>query len=352
MKEIVFIIPNLVGGGAERVMSILANYLSKSNYKVSILLTKSNIVEYELDKKIEVIVNNGKNSPIGQMKFIRNCLKKKKEGVCISFLTYQNIYMLIATIGLPIKKVVSERNDPARTLYGKKWLGIVRNVIYNWANNIVFQTTGAKEYFPNEIQKKGVIILNPINNTLSVEDCIKKKEIVAVGRLTEQKNYPLLFNAFADFSKLYPDYTLKIYGEGELKNKLQDLAYQLKIEEKVKFMGFCKDIHKKISNAEMFVMTSKYEGLSNALLEAMALGLSCISTDSPPGGARMVIQNGENGILIKNNDKAGLVQALCKLAGDKKYARQLGKKATSIKNQLSTEKICKEWIDLIESYDK
>lgn len=348
MKEVVFIIPNLGGGGAERVMAIVANYLAELNYKVSFLFTKSVDIKYEINSNIKVIVNKEDTSPIGQIKFIRHNLKSKKGATCISFLTYQNLYMLTATIGLKIKTIVSERNDPSKTLYGKNWLNSIRNILYVHADRIVFQTNGAKMFFPKKIQKKGTIILNPINDKLPVpEDLKREKEIVAVGRLTKQKNYPLLLKAFSKFSIEYPEYVLKIYGEGELKEELKNLATKLKIEKKVYFMGFCEDVHNKIINARMFVMSSEYEGLSNALLEAMAIGLPCISTDSPPGGARMVIKNGVNGILVENNNEKELVDALNILAKDDELVDKLAENAICIRKELSKDKICEEWTFLV-----
>lgn len=273
--------------------------------------------EYVLDEKVirHYKPVSNKKDIIGDIKYIRSFMKKDPGAVFISFFTYQSFYTILAAFGTKAEVIVSERNDPSKTVKGKVD-NFIRNILYKCklCKKIVFQTTGAKEYFDQAIQGKGEIILNPLKKEVeNIQWNPEYKEIVAVGRLTEQKNYPMLIESFAQFANLYPDYKLRIFGQGELEGQLLKLASRMNVENKVVFEGFCSNVHQQIKSAGMFVMSSDYEGLSNALLEAMAIGLPCISTDSPPGGARMVIESGVNGILVPVGDIASMTKAMKKL---------------------------------------
>ena len=322
MKRKVFFVTNgLPGGGAERVMSVVANYLDDRKYDVSFIMLRKVEEAYELNSGIKRYYREKKRNGdfLGEIKYIHQFEKKNPGAVFISFFTYQSLYTILASIGTKAQVIVSERNDPEKTVSGKK-MKLIRDILYGCANcnSVVFQTEGAKSYFNNKIQSKGSIILNPIRNNLpkhSREE--NNKRIVSIGRLNSQKNYTLLIEAFALFCQRYNDYRL--------------------------------EIHEKISNATMFVMSSDYEGLSNALLEAMAMGMPCISTDSPPGGARMVITDGENGLLVPVGNKKKLTEAMDLIASNMDFAEKMGKKAAKMREMLSEEKICNQWEKLIDS---
>ncbi|WP_370751710.1 glycosyltransferase [Eubacterium sp.] len=356
-KKIFFITNGLSGGGAERVMSILANYLDDNGYEVSFIMLKNYPEAYKLNLTISKYYKNNtkRRDFIGNFMYIRSFMQKENNAVFISFFTRQNLYTIMAAIGTNNRVVISERNNPEITVNGKIE-EIVRKILYKSSKckYIVFQTQGAKEYFDKEIQNKGTIILNPLNNKLPICDKMhSKKKIVAIGRLNSQKNYPLMLKAFKRFCKIYNDYTLHIYGKGESKDSLKQLTFELEINDKVIFEGFKENIHKEIQDATMFVISSDYEGLSNALLEAMGMGLPCISTDSPPGGARMVINNNENGILVPVGDEIKLYKAMLKIASDKKFANYIATNALKIRKNLSIDRICKEWIKILEKcFDK
>lgn len=353
MKKIFFITNGLSGGGAERVMSLVANYLDNNGYEVSFIMLKNYTEAYKLNDTIKKYYKSNENRKdfVGDIMYIRSFMKKENDSIFVSFFTRQSLYTIIAAIGTNNKVIVSERNDPRITVSGKAEEKL-RKILYDSrkCERVIFQTQGAKEFFNKKIQNKGSIILNPLKEDLPIcNEMQKKKKIVAIGRLNSQKNYPLMIKAFKKFSEKYDDYSLHIYGKGELENDLKQLTSQLKIENKVVFEGFKKNIHKEIQDAAMFIISSDYEGLSNALLEAMGMGLPCISTDSPPGGARMVINNNENGILVPVGDEIELYKAMLKISGDKKFANKIAKNALSIRERLNTNKICEEWIEIFES---
>lgn len=348
MKKVFFITNKLSGGGAERVMSVLANYFVRDGINVEFLvLSGDTSSEYKLDEKIklEIFKKKGKHNVIGQIKFIRKCMKKNPNSTFISFFTHQNLYTILASIGLNEKVIVSERNDPAKSINGRL-KKILRKVLYSSknCNRIIFQTPDARNYFSKKIQLKGKIIANPLKENLpSAYNGQREKTIVSFGRFEPQKNYTLLINSFSKFLRVYNDYKLILYGRGSQERELKELVNNLGIEDKVVFPGFDKNIHEKIIKSGMFVLPSNYEGLSNSMLEAMAIGLPVICTDCPCGGARMFIENKKNGILIPVGDEKSMIEAMTFYAKDTECACKIGKKASEIKSELCSENICRLW---------
>lgn len=352
-KKIFFVTNGLSGGGAERVMSIIANHLENSGYQVSFLMLKKFDNEYPLNQRINRFYkkSNRDKDFLGDITFIRSFMKQEKDAIFISFFTRQSLYTLLASIGTCNSVIVSERNDPSKTV-SSSIEKTIRSLLYasSKCKTIVFQTEGARKYFDINIQNKGVVVLNPIKSGLPEKSFENdNKTIVSVGRLTEQKNYSLLLKAFSIFNKEHPDYSLKIYGKGELEDSLKSFSKCLGIEDKVVFCGFKDNLHEEIADASMFVMSSDYEGLSNALLEAMAMGIPCVSTDSPPGGARMVIQNGVNGILVPVGDENELAKAMNSIANNKEFAKFIGKNSMKIIECANIDKICNEWKNIIDN---
>lgn len=194
--------------------------------------------------------------------------------------------------------------------------------------------------------------MNP-NFLNSYYDGIRKNTIVSVGRLEEQKNQLMLIRAFSKITKEFSTYNLKIYGEGTLKDQLQREIDKLNLNEKVELCGVSNNIKEDIKDVSLFIMTSNYEGMPNALMEAMALGLPVISTDCPCGGPKFLIENETNGILIPVGDENTLVIKIKMLLSNKEFAMKIGKNARKIGKSLSPNIINKKWNDLIrEVYKK
>ena len=352
-RSIYFVTNGLSGGGAERVMSLIANELDNKGYVVSFIMLKKYPEAYHLNSGIKKYYKKSEKPKdlLGDIAFIKSFARNEENAVFVSFFTRQSLCTIIAALGTNNSVVVSERNDPQITV-SSKLENCIRSLLYasKKCKCIVFQTNGAKKYFNDKIQNKGIIILNPIKSDLPLHDPEKQeKKIVAVGRLNKQKNYPLLLQSFAEFEKQVDGYKLHIYGKGDLENDLKELSRKLKIDKDVVFEGFCKDVHSEIVNATMFVMSSDYEGLSNALLVAMAMGLPCICTDSTPGGARMVIDDGRSGLLVPIRDVKSLSDAMVKISQNKEYASKLGSKAREIRERTCEENICQEWMAVFNS---
>jgi len=345
-RRIVFVIGSMGRGGAERVISILANTYAREDWKVSIITLLDNKNDYPLDKSIELIsFANKKRSRVLQIPKwifgIRRYISKSRPDVVVSFVARINILTLVACIGLRRKIVVSERNDPkadGRSLFVR----IATDLLYPLADKIVFQTRWAQSCFSNRIQKRSTIIPNPVQvTTYALPQDQRNKKIVAVGRLSKQKNHELLIKAFKRVHEIYPEYKLFIYGEGDLREYLEKLIEDMKLSEAVFLPGNVPDIHEQIADAEMFVLSSNYEGLSNALLEAMMMGLPCISTNC--AGSNEIIENGRNGVLITIGSKTELVRKIKALIREPALREELALRAKEGIIDYSVDAIINEW---------
>ncbi len=347
MKKVCIIAHGLSGGGAERVATILANYLSKKKYDVSFIATYNDKCEYELNGRIKLyfIRTSRKNKLfklIDRNIKIYSIVKSFKPDIVVSFIT--NEVLLTEIVGIPI--IHTLRNDPNRIENGII-TSRLRNYAYKHAKHIVFQTEGAREFFDKKIQNKSSIIVNPLD--VSNLPCWKYNEetFVTACRLSQQKNLPLLINAFVEFRKQYPKFSLDIYGEGDLKNQLQNLIDSKKANKYIHLKGHSSNIHKIMASSYAFVLSSDFEGLSNSMLEALAIGMPCICTDCPPGGARMFIENEKNGLLVPVGNLKSLTDAMIKIAKDYDFAKKLSLNTQNIKTKLDKNTICRKWENII-----
>lgn len=352
--KMAFVSANLETGGIERVVNNLSNYLIHEGHEVHIIATKDGKCNYFIDERVTLHVlkhdcnKNRIRRVLSKVKEFRNIIKENKFNVMLSFGSYVTIYTVVAAMFLNVKIIGSERTDPS-VAPESALIRRIRNLAYRLTSGMVFQTEDAKAYFCKSIQKKGTIIPNPIKEDLPERwEGERTKEIVNFCRLNHQKNLPLLINAFAKFHKGHEDYRLVIYGEGELKDSLIRLAKDLNIESNVEIRNFTSNIHECILKSSMFVSSSDYEGISNSMIESMGIGLPCICTDCPVGGARMMIKHMENGLLVPVGDVEELAKAMSYIADNSEEANRMGQQATKIRNKLSIDYIVKEWMLKIE----
>lgn len=351
-----FVSAGMLFGGAERVTSILANEWGKKGCETKILVTRTEAIsKYSLSDKVTVVscYEDAKKAKIGQaaiIRTVREICKEWKPDVVISFYNDLCALSALAITGLHISLIYSERNDPNKTNQ-RRSDRIYRKIVERRADKIVFQTKGAQKCYPQYVQNKSIVILNPLDTTkFPVCDFSrKKKEIVTIGRLEPQKNQKLLIDAFSIIADELPDYNLVIYGEGSLREKLESHIEQLGLQERVLLPGAKEGIQEYIKDASLFVLSSDYEGIPNALIEAMAIGLPCISTDCSPGGARELIQNNVNGIIVPCDNKKILANTMSEVINDIDKAKQLGKQAELICERVNKTTIAEKWIELIES---
>lgn len=328
-EEIMFITGSMGRGGAERVISILSKHYIDMGFNVSILmLLHSDTSGYKLDSNINIIdISNDSRSVIFDMPRlivrVRSEIQRRKPKTVVCFMAQNILITGIACFGLKQKLVVSERIDPASVKRNFVYKALL-NKIYGTCTKTIFQTNRAQNYFPKRVQDNSVIIPNPINIACTAKSG-KKPIIVTAGRLTEQKNHKLLIRAYANIVKIYPDYELNIYGEGPLKSELEELIQRMNLEGKAKLMGSSSQLHNDMSNAEMFVLSSDFEGLSNVLMESLMMGFPTISTDC--AGSDEVIKEGFNGILIPVGNQERLEKAIIRIIEDKDFASELSSNA-------------------------
>lgn len=354
MKSIVMVTRNMLSGGSERVISILANNYAEKGIKVTLILTDPQEMCYELNPEIKVIpLERKKGNPavnkLKKYKRIRQLIKAEKPDIVLSMPEEIGIFVNLIMLGSGIPVVVSERNNPKVMPY-KKATRIMRKISYLFASGFVFQTQEAASFFSKRIQNKGIILKNPLNIENIPERFTgeRRKVVVGTGRLFEQKNFPLLISAFSEFYKTHSDYKLLIYGEGHKRAELEALASKMLEPGSWEMPGRTSNWQDKAKDVKMFVLSSDFEGMPNALIEAMATGIPSISTDCPSGGSRELIENNVNGILIPVGDKNAMVEAMCKLADDNEFAETLSQNGVKLQESLNSEVICKKWYDYFE----
>lgn len=347
MRDVVIVTGSMGRGGAEGVVASVANGLAQRGWKIHIVSLLFNTCDYDLEPSVECIniSKEKKNQIIDTPRLVltlRKIIKQIQPEVVFSFMVAINIVTWMATRGLKVKYIPSERNDPdkGRNKVVKK----LQTIAYAAADTTVFQTTRAKEYFSDEIQKRSVIIPNPLRD---MPEAIygHTKRIVTAGRLSGQKNHRLLIDAFEAIHRDYPDFSVDIYGEGSMKDELQSYIDGNGLSSSVNLCGKVDNVPECIRNAYMFVLPSDYEGLSNALLEAMGIGLPCITTNC--AGSDDAIQDGMNGLIVPVKDQKALESAMRRLIERPEQAIEIGKKARASMTRYKVENVIDQWETLL-----
>ena len=327
--KIGFYINVIGGGGAERVVANLANQFSNDKNDVVVITSIHHDREYTLNERVkrynleETEINGRIRKNLSRIRKLRKIIKKEKFDLLVSFMAEPNFRAIIATMGLKTKSVISVRNDPNREYAGRigKLLG---KKLLPLADACVFQTPEAKEWFPIKLQKKSAIIPNAVKEDFFNIKCNPIPGlIVTCGRLTPQKNHVLLIRAFCKIAGKFPYAELQIYGEGELRNELQTMINSTSFNNRIHLMGATNNVPEVLSMADIFIISSDYEGMPNALMEAMAAGVACISTDCPCGGSKMVLGTGKYDLLIPTNDENSMAEKLEKLLNEPIFNKEI-----------------------------
>lgn len=353
MAKIIIFDGTLLEGGAERVISLLSRELSDQNNSVEIVIFKDTPAFYSIDPRVKITSVEKTTKSKNLFKNIL-WLRKHFNNSCdfiISFLAPFNMIAIVASLGLKKPIIVADRNDP-RMVPQNFIIRKARDFLYRYADCVVVQTYNNKEYFSNKIKKKTVVIYNPADvgayKGIALNTDKNNNKIVSVGRLIEQKNQVLLIRAFNEIHKKYPLCILYIYGEGEERRKLEQLILKHKLNNCVFLPGTVSDLFEQEKDASMFILTSNYEGMPNALIEAMCIGLPVISTKV--SGATDLIKNGKNGILIDINNETQLIEAISKIYENKSYADNLASNAVKLNDKLELSKIGDKWLKVINRF--
>lgn len=362
--KICFCVDSMNSGGAERVVSILSNSFVLLGHNVTLLMTSAlkKYSFYNLDRNINFIcLCENKKKRVNSIKrlfLLRKCFKKIKPDIIIAFLPHVCVYSYFASRFLKIPLIVSERNDPNNEIKKFKFL---KEYVFKKADGCVFQTEDAKKYYQDKHKIKNcVVIPNPISidkdlTSRDITNLKYKNEIISTGRLVEQKNHLLLVKAFAKFNLNRKDkYTLKIYGAGPLEANILNYANSVGINEYVKILSPSQSWLFDNSDASMFVLTSNFEGMPNALAEALIAKIPCISTDCPIGGPKELIKDKINGLLIPVNDIEKLTNCMNFLANNHDFAKKMANSNRILEEKLCISNITNIWLNFIVyliSYD-
>ena len=349
--RIAFVISSLSNGGAEKVMSLLANYFVKHNEVFLILLCKQEIV-YDIDDNINLIELNcckksvniidGIKNNIYRYKKLKNKITEIKPDIIISFLTQTNILSILVANSLNIP-IISSEHSVYNAEKSKIWK-LLRRHLYKKSNYVVTLTLSDLKHY-NFLQHvtniSNPLLINHKNNNL-----IKDREniVLAVGRLHKVKQFDILIKVF---SQIKTDYKLVILGEGEERKKLEKIIKEKNLEKRVFLKGQVKNVNDYYQKSKIFVLCSKYESFSNVLLEAMGNGCACISFDCPYG-PREIITDKKDGILVKNQDQDALKQAIENLIKDESYQQKLSTNAIKSSQRFDYKNVMQKWEKLID----
>lgn len=353
--KILFVISSLNPGGAERVMSNMANYWSSRARSVSLVTFSGNASFYPLNKNIKhipIAIDRPSRSGLDLLTInlrkavaLREVFNLEKPDIIISFMVQANLISIIAAIGMNIPLIVSERTTIDYSI--KKQWRLLRRILYQRASTVVLLSS--YDYSQYTFLKNKLIIQNPISleccaNNFEIHE--RAKIILGVGRLDVIKGFDMLIKAFS-LIKL-PDWKLVLVGDGPERAKLEDLARTNNISDKVIFEGVKNNVHDYYSQSSIFVLSSRMEGFPNALCEAMSHGLACVSFNCRTGPAD-IVTDGDDGFLVEPENTEQLAQKIKLLASNQTLRETMGNSAKNIREKLNIDTIMTKWDNLTKT---
>ncbi len=356
MSKIAFHLNCLTHGGAERVVTNLANQFAAEGYEVVVATEWTDTDEFVLDPQVKRVHVGLKPEDEGKsrvtkfflrIRYLHTFLLEEKPDVIAAFAKRALYRALMACRHTGVPVVISVRIDPVK-YYSSITDKLQTALFFGRAAGAVFQTEDAKAFFAPRLQDNSRVILNPINDKYVGLPVVtsRRKEVVNVARIVDFKNQPMLVEAFAQVHAKHPDYILKIYGpdseDGTLQ-QIQEKISALHLQDCVRLMGGSDSLEKEIPEAAVFAYSSSYEGMPNSLMEAMAMGLPVVSTDCPCGGPRMIIRDHENGLLVPVRDPKALAEGICYLIEHPEEAERMGAEARKLSEIAGTKAIYEQW---------
>ncbi|MEK7778734.1 MAG: glycosyltransferase family 4 protein [Pseudomonadota bacterium] len=365
-RRILFLVSSMNSGGAERVAANLANAWVERGYQVTLVVTYSKRGEcfYALSDKIELCYlsdlagNSYQFPPFVQFRrlwALRCLIKTIQPDVVLSFLTNVNVATILAAWGSGYAVIVSERIYPPMESVG--WFyNLLRVLTYPYAASVVVQTKVGMQWIIENIRgAQSAVIPNPVPYPLSVFEpklapqtllANGRKLLLGVGRLVDQKRFDCCLLSFATLAKRYVDWDLVILGEGPLREALESQIKALGLESRVYLPGGVGNVGDWYVRADLYVMSSSFEGFPNTLVEAMAHGCAVVSYDCNTG-PRDIIRDGEDGLLVNPvGDVTALTSALDQLMGDDKQRERMAQKAVDVRERFSVESVLAMWDDV------
>lgn len=364
MKKVLIVHPSLGIGGAEKIIAFLTNVLS-NGYETNLLLLKDVPLSLEIENSVNVIVRDcyfaspiiskhifrGLRSFNNMTRQVEKIIQEINPVLVIAFELRTALSLSILKRKLGVKVLFSERADPYEHSF--VWSYLLKKV-YRIFDHIVFQTSGAKDYYGNIVENKSTIIPNPaiqrLNNhtNVDIELSAREKYIFSAGRFQKRKGFDLLIAAFAKIHEKQPEYKLRIYGDGQEKANYEKLIEDFGITGYVELLPRLNGVVEYNRNAMLFVLPSRSEGMPNILMEAMALGIPSVACDCSPGGARVISENGRYCLLAQNNNVESLAKELDFALSNLPLMKEMSKEAKNSMKRFDCLIIMNEWKSLIE----
>ena len=350
--QLTLVTGSLSAGGAERVMSRMANHWAERGWRVTLLTIDdgSEPPFFNLHPAVRhrpLGLSMSRTSVRGMATWLlvlRRSIKKSAPRALISFMYEINVMVLLATRGLRVPVIVSERAPPAHHAIGWAW-SVLRWWTYRWATRLVVQHPDVLEYFPAPVRTKGRIIPNPVTAPPVGRTAPRDRRantVVAMGRLSAEKGFDVLLQAFSDVAPENPEWSLVIWGDGHLRGELERLRDELGLGGRAFLPGWTREPFARMRQAELFVLSSRWDGFPNVLCEALASGLAVVSTDCP-GNPGRIVRDGVDGILVPPGDPQALAAAMRRLMQDAPCRRRLASRAPEVVERFSLEKVMGAW---------
>jgi glycosyltransferase involved in cell wall biosynthesis len=347
-KHICFIIPDISIGGAERVVSILANYLDSKNFKISFVLLYSR-VDFSLNPNIQVItptfeVKRNIIDIFKVIKYYRKSIRAINPNVIFSFLEFYNEIVMLSLLGIKKKIFLFDRNTPF--LKSQFFLQkILKKKLYPKANGVIVQTQiAANNILKNKLNSNVLVLPNPISKFNHQWKPNNNKIIISVGSIEKQKNHRFLIDVFDSIND--KEWKLIIIGSGSLLPELKEYVKNLEIGCNIFFLGSRDDVKEKLLDSTIFAFPSLWEGFPNALLEALVLGVPCISNNCNTGPSELIKDN-ENGFLVEENNFSEFKNKLMLLMNNDNLRTQFSRKNIYLYNNYSVEEISSIMLEFI-----
>lgn len=343
--KVCFVTSTLTSGGSERVMSLLANKFVEKGLCVEIINLNKHIVFYPLHEEVRLSFAEDEvgTSIWNKIVWLRRHISFTRPDVVIPFMEAVYCFTLLSLLGVHVPVISSERIDPRKSPWFRN---IIRRVFLPLTDWLVVQTKDIKSFYPSFIRRKTSIIYNPISGKVfSLAPVEKKNRIISIGKLDYQKNQKILIQAFAKLAPLYSDYQLLIYGEGPLRDNLQHLIDDLQLKDRVLLPGRSDKVLEEMNQSKMFVFSSDFEGLSNALIEAVCVGLPIVTTRV--SGVSELIENGKTGFVVPCRDVDAFADAMRVLLDDENLMKKMGNENKKKVAMFDLNNIAGQWEDLI-----
>jgi GalNAc-alpha-(1->4)-GalNAc-alpha-(1->3)-diNAcBac-PP-undecaprenol alpha-1,4-N-acetyl-D-galactosaminyltransferase len=359
--KVTLVIYGLGGGGAERVMSILANYWVNQGWDLTLimLVDPTQPSFYPLDPRIKLkslgIAENSTSllaaigNTVRRVTILRREIMVDRPDVVISFMNSVNVYNILACWNLNIPTIVSEHTYPGATDANKIWQ-LLMKWSYRYADLVTVLTQNAVPFYPPAQGYRTIVMPNPVTTPAPVvvtEKLLPTPSLIALGRLDPRKGFDLLLRAFHQIHDRYPDWQLTILGEGSIRSELEQLRSQLQLTDRVHLPGAVQNVQDYLHQADLFVMPSRVEGFPMALCEAMACGLPVLAADCL-SGPRDIIEDGVNGVLVATEDVDALAAGLDALMSNPAQRQQLAQNAPQILDRFGLEQVMGMWANEIE----